>query len=152
MTPDKFSKYSLYLLLIVCLFIGGLFFLGGRITLDDGTSMPVYTSLFLAFVAIIVGVTLFLTIGTVFYSLIKRFRISPRKGAQTVVGFFVLLFILFVCWFLGNGSLLTLEGYNGIYNTPSWLRITDMFLNTLYILISTAVLLIAGFYVARKIR
>lgn len=152
MKPNEFSKYVLYFLLLACAFVGGLFFFGGKVTSDVGMAVPVYTSLYLYLLYFFAGITLILTTVGLFYTLSKRFRSSPKNGVRSIVGFFILGVILFICWFLGNGTVLGLEGYNGIYNTPSWLRITDMFLNSLYILISAAVLLIIGFYIARKIR
>lgn len=152
MKPFEFSKYVLYVLLLICVVVGGFFFFGGKVALDDGTSVPVYTNLLLYLIMFFIGGTLFLTLSALFYFLAKRFLVSPKKAVQSVVGFIVLGILLFICWFLGNGTVLTLEGYNGLYNTASWLRVTDMFLNALYILIISAVLLIIGFYVARKIR
>lgn len=152
MKPKELSKYILYFLLLICLFVGGLFFVGGKVESADGVSVPVYTNMYLIFVVFFVGLTLLLTLAGAFYDLSKRFKRSPKEGVRSIAGFFILGAILFICWFLGNGSLLTLESYDGTYNTPSWLKITDMFLNSLYLLISGAVLLIVGFYVARKIR
>lgn len=152
MKPNDFSKYVLYFLLLACAFVGGLFFIGGKVTSDEGIAVPVYTSLFLYLLYFFAGLTLLLAVVGITYTLSKRFRRSPKDGVKSIVGLFILGIILFICWFLGNGTVLNLEGYNGIYNTSAWLRITDMFLNSLYILISAATLLIIGFYIARKIR
>lgn len=152
MKPAKFSKYILYLLLVVCLVAGGLFFFGGEVVSASGVKIPVYTRLLIIVMVALLGGALLVTLLALIARFIERFRRSPKLAMRPVLGFFVFVFIMFFCWLCGNENLLSLQGYGGTYNTPVWLKLTDMFLYTTYILIGGAVLLIIGFYVVRKVK
>ncbi len=152
MKPAKFSKYILCILLLISTVIGGFFFFGGKVLSVGNAQIPIYSDLFLYLLVALVGGALAVAVFALIARLAERFRRSPKEAVRSVIGFFILAFILFFCWLCGSGTLLHLQGYSGVYNTPCWLRLTDMFLYSTYFLMGVAVLLIVGFYVARKIR
>ena len=152
MIPTKFSKYFFYLLLIICVITGGLYFFGGKVTTVTGTEVPVYTNLLLIVLCGMFGAAVTLTVLAVIGKLIERFRRSPKYAIRSVLGFFTLAFLMLLCWLLGSTNALPLQEYNGTYNTPCWLRLTDMFIYTTFALIGAAVFLIIGFYIGRKVR
>jgi len=152
MIPTKFSKYFFYLLLIICLITGGLYFFGGNVATVTGTEVPVYTNLLLIVLCGMFGAAVTLTALAVIGKLIERFRRSPKYAIRSVLGFFTLVFLMFLCWLCGSTNALSLQEYNGTYNTPCWLRLTDMFIYTTFALIAAAIFLIIGFYIGRKVR
>ena len=152
MKTAKLCKYILYFLLVVCTITAGLFFFGGKVVSETNVQVPVYTELFLSVLVVVSGAALAVTFLAVITRLAERFRRSPKQGFRSVIGFFVLFFVMLFCWLMGSGNILSVSAYSGTYNTPVWLKITDMFLYSTYVLIAAAVLLIIGFYIARKIR
>jgi hypothetical protein len=148
----KYTKYVLYVLLLICIIAGGLFFFGGKHISATGVSVPAYMQLL---IYTLIGMLLF-TVALTFLIFIVRWishsRRSPKAAVRSVLGFFILTFVLLFCWLCGNSTLLPLQSYNSTYNTPFWLRITDMFLYSVYLLIGGAVMLIIGFYIAKKVR
>ncbi|WP_321424804.1 hypothetical protein [uncultured Bacteroides sp.] len=152
MKPAKYSKYILYLLLIVSVVAGGFFFFGGKSVSATGVGIPVYTGLLIFVLVAILGAALAVTILALTARLAERFRRSPKQAVRSILGFFILAFVMLFWWLCGNGTPLCLKGYIGNYNTSCWLKLTDMFLYTTYTLIGGAILLIIGFFIAKKVR
>jgi len=152
MKSAKYSKYILFLLLIVCVVTGGLFFFGGKVTSATGVAIPIYTELLIYTLVSILGAAFSVALLALLIRWIEHFRRSPKEAVRSVLGLFILAFVMLFCWLCGSGNVLSIQGYSGTYNTPCWLRVTDMLLYSTYILIGGAVLLIIGFYIARKVR
>ena len=55
-------------------------------------------------------------------------------------GLFVLAVVMIVAWSMGSGEQMNIPGYSGTDNVPFWLKVTDMFLYTIYFLLGATVL------------
>lgn len=152
MKPAKLSNYILLLLLFICSVAAGFFFFGGKVTSETNVQIPVYTDLLLLALVAVLGAALAVTFLAVIVRFAERFRRSPKGAVRSVLGLFILAFVMFFCWLCGSVNKLSLPGYSGSCNTPVWLKLTDMFIYSTYVLIGAAVLLIIGFYVGRKVR
>jgi heme/copper-type cytochrome/quinol oxidase subunit 2 len=56
----------------------------------------------------------------------------------------VLLVLLAGAYLFGNGNPLSIPGYDGNENTLFWLKLTDMWLYTIYILLGLAIIALFG--------
>ena len=71
---------------------------------------------------------------------------------KSLMGLVLMVVVLVFSWSIGSGEALVIPGYEGTENVPFWLKITDMFLYTLYIEVGAMILLMIGFGVAKKLK
>jgi hypothetical protein len=58
--------------------------------------------------------------------------------------------LLGVTYTIGDGTPLNMIGYDGTENVPFWLKITDMFLYTIYFMIALMLVLMLVFSIRKK--
>lgn len=69
---------------------------------------------------------------------------NPKSIRQPVIGISALAVLLACTYALGNGNPLSIPGYEGKENSSFWLKLTDMWLYSLYILLALAVITLFG--------
>ena len=84
--------------------------------------------------------------------LVSSFMDSPKATIKSLLGFFLLVVIMIASWAAGSGEVLVMPGYDGTENVPFWLKLTDMFLYTIYIQIAAIIVAIVGFGIAKKFK
>lgn len=153
---QKISGTVLYTLLAVTIVIIGLFFFGGedsaRVVADPEMSQPAYTDALIYWMYVLLGVTIFVTLLAAIFQFASNFMASPKSAIKSLIGLVALILVLIVSWSLGSGDALYIPGYDGEENVPFWLKLTDMFLYSIYFLMGVLVLLILGFGVAKKFK
>lgn len=151
---QKISGTVLYVILAITLVILGLFYFGGedtnRIVSDAEMSQPAYTDPLIYWIYVLMGVTICVTVVAAILKLISNFMDSPKEAIKSLVGIIALVVLLFVAWSMGSGEALVLPGYDGTDNVPFWLKLTDMFLYTIYFMMGALILLIFGFGIRKK--
>jgi len=75
---------------------------------------------------------------------IRQWDENPKKIGRSIAVTFIYGLLLFVAWLLGSGKPLPLIGYKGGENTYGWLKITDMWLYSIYILLALGLLALFG--------
>lgn len=153
---QKISGSILYVILAVTVLVAGLFFFGGedvnRIVSDPEMSQPAYTDALIYWMYVLLGVTIFATLAAALFQLVASFIDSPMKAIKSLLGVVVLAILLIVTYSMGDPTALVLQGYDGAENVPFWLKLTDMFLYTIYVLMGALILLIFGFGIAKKFK
>lgn len=149
---QKISGTVLYVILAITLVILGLFYFGG--TVDPNAEMiePVYTNPLIYWMYILLGVTVAVTVVAAIFQFVNNFMDSPKTAIRSLLGLVALVVIMIISWSVGSGEPLPLQAYDGTENVPFWLKLTDMFLYTIYILMGTTILLILGFGIAKKFK
>ena len=155
---QRVSGLILSVMLLITLVILGLFFFGGetpmdqRVVADPSLSEPLYTDaiLYWNYILFVLGVVA-IVIGVV-YQFGSTFADSPKTALKSLVGIVALVLILVITWAAGSTEILDIPGYEGTENVPSWLKVTDMFLYTIYIEVGAMILLMLGFGIAKKIK
>ena len=145
-------------MLVISLVIFGLFFWGGetpmeqRVVADPTLSEPLYTDaiLYWNYVLFVLGVIAML-VGAL-YKFGSTFIDSPKTALKSLVGLIALILVLVVTWAIGDATPLVMPGYEGTENVPFWLKISDMFLYTIYIQVVVMILLMLGFGIAKKFK
>ena len=133
----KISSYTLLVLMIISLVVCGLFYFGG---VAPGTetaeiSVPAYTELLLYWTYIIFCLTLVFTVIFAFAHLVSLFKDNFRSALNSLAAIIAFFALFFIGYALGSGAPINIPGYDGNANTPFWLRVTDMWLYTTYILL-----------------
>ena len=59
---------------------------------------------------------------------------NPVKALKSLVGVILLVIVMIIAWSMGNDEPMVIPGYSGTENVPFWLKLTDMFLYTIYFL------------------
>ncbi len=155
---QRVSGLALSVMLLITLVILGLFFFGGetpmdqRVVADPSLSEPLYTDaiLYWNYILFVLGV-IAIVIGVI-YQFGSTFADSPKTALKSLVGIALLVVVLVVTWTMGDATPLVIPGYEGTENVPFWLKLTDMFIYTLYIEVGVMILLMIGFGITKKIK
>ncbi len=152
------SGTALLVMLLLSVVVVAMFFLGGetpveqRLVADTSLSEPAQTDLLIYWMYILFGVTVAVTLVAALYQLVTGFIDSPKTTLKSLLGVVLLVVIMIVSWAIGSGEPLVMPGYEGTENVPFWLKLTDMFIYTIYILMGITVLLIVGFGITKKFK
>jgi hypothetical protein len=78
------------------------------------------------------------------YYFFKQWKKMPKKLWQSATSIVMLGFLFTGAYFLGNGDSLNIVGYKGNENTYIWLKLTDMWLYSIYVLLALAFISLLG--------
>ncbi len=152
------SGTALLVMLLLTVVVVAMFFFGGetpveqRLVADTSLSEPAQTDLLIYWMYLLLGVTIAVTLVAAIYQLIANFIDSPKATIKSLLGLVLLIVIMIGSYAAGSGEALVMPGYDGSENVPFWLKLTDMFLYTIYILMGITILLIIGFGISKKFK
>ncbi len=154
MKIQKVSGSVLYVILAITIIVAGLFFFGGEDPnpLVPDMSQPVYTDSLIYWMYVLLGITIVITLAAAVYQFVMNFIDSPKAAIKSLASIIVLVGLLIVTWAAGSDQALVMPGYDGAENVPFWLKLTDMFLYTIYIMMAVLILLILGFGISKKFK
>lgn len=137
----KVSYYVLYAIFAVIIVVLGLFYFGGEMAtpLVPDMSNPAYTDTLIFLMYGLLGLTILVTIIAFMIQFGASLKDNPVAALKSLVGVILLAGVLIVAWTLGSDEALVIQGYEGTENVPFWLKLTDMFLYSLYFLMGAAV-------------
>lgn len=143
----KVSYYVLYVMFAVILVVLGLFYFGGDaqgdaalMGVDPEMWQPAQTDALLYLMYGLFGLAVVATILAFLFQFGAALKDNPVKALKSLFGVILLAVVLIVTWSMGDGTPLTIPGYSGTENVPFWLKLTDMFLYTFYILLGATIL------------
>ena len=148
----KVSYYVLYALLAIILVVLGLFFFGGDaqgeavlMGVDHEMWQPANTDTLLYLVYALLGIAIVATVVGFLFQFGTALKDSPVAALKSLLGVVLLVVVMVVAWSMGSDKPLNIPGYDGADNVPFWLKVTDMFLYTIYFLLgATLVAMILG--------
>ena len=155
---QKVSGTVLYVMLAITLVILGMFFFGGetpldqRLVADTAMEEPAQTDALIYWMYILFGIAVIITIAAAIYQFVTGFIDSPMTAIKSLLGLILIIVVLVISWAMGSVQPLVMPGYDGAENVPFWLKLTDMFLYTIYIMMGAMILLIFGFGIAKKFK
>ena len=155
---QKVSGTVLYVMLAITLVILGMFFFGGetpldqRLVADTAMEEPAQTDALIYWMYILFGIAVIITIAAAIYQFVTGFIDSPMTAIKSLLGLILIIVVLDISWAMGSDQPLVMPGYDGAENVPFWLKLTDMFLYTIYIMMGAMILLIFGFGTAKKFK
>lgn len=154
MKIQKVSGSVLYVILAITIIVAGLFFFGGEDPnpLVPDMSQPVYTDSLIYLMYVLLGITIVITLAAAVHQFVMNFIDSPKAAIKSLASIIVLVGLLIVTWAAGSEQALVMPGYDGAENVPFWLKLTDMFLYTIYIMMAVLILLILGFGISKKFK
>lgn len=141
----KISSWSLLAVVVINVLILAAFFLGGVKNPGEEMKEPVYTGLLLNWTWVLFGITVAATAAFGLWQFVMSLKSNPKSALASfgVIAFFAIMF--FVTYSMGGGEPLILTGYEGEHNVSFWLKLTDMWLYSSYVLmVLIVVAVIAG--------
>ncbi len=137
----KVSSWTLLITVILSIIVVLTFFLGGS-HMEDKLKVYEFTGLLLSWTYILFFLTIIVTIFFALVGLLKSFKTDRKKAITSIGAAILIVVLLLITYAIGNGeALANLSADFQKYNVSSWLKTTDMWLYTTYIL---AVLVMVG--------
>ncbi len=152
MSLSKITSIILYIMMAVTIVVVGMFYAGGSVDPEAEMLTPIHTDLLLNWMYALVGLGLVCTVIFGIYHFALSLRDTPKKAIGQVVVLVVFALVLFGCWTLGNGTPLNMPGYEGTDNVYFWLKLTDTYLYTIYLMLAVSIVAIIVPGVVRAIK
>ncbi|MDR0573614.1 MAG: hypothetical protein LBG96_06220 [Tannerella sp.] len=138
----KLSSWTLLIVAIISLALFALFFFGGEDAPvgADQFKNPTYTGEVLIWSYILLAVC---AISMILFGVIQfanKFKTNPKGALISLAVFVCFAILLVIAYSIGNGT--PLSGINADsqkYNVSNWLKVTDMWLYTMYIILGLSV-------------
>ncbi|MGI6074175.1 MAG: hypothetical protein ACOYEA_06015 [Fermentimonas sp.] len=147
MAVTKIHRTSRAVLLIgvaISLVVMLLFYLGGQVAPQDklvaDMSQPKFTDLVLYWMYLLLGITVVVLIGFAIVGFFKGLKENPKKAMGGLVALLCLAALLVVTYIMGDGTVLSIPGYEGTDNVPGMLKLTDMWLYSIYFMLAITIL------------
>ncbi|MDR0977176.1 MAG: hypothetical protein LBL78_05435 [Prevotellaceae bacterium] len=155
---QKVSGTVLYALIIITLVVLGLFYFGGeaeisqRVVADTSMSEPAQTNALLFWNYALLGIAILALLVAAIYKFVAGLMDSPKDALKSLLGIVVIAVVLIVAWTLGSGNPLVIPAYDGTDNVYFWLKLTDMWIYTVYFEVAVLILLMLGFGIAKRFK
>lgn len=149
----RISYYALYAMFAIILIVLGLFYFGGESAtpLVPEMSDPAQTDALLYLMYGLFAVAIIVTVIAFVFQFGTALKDNPKGAVKSLAGILALVVVMIISWSMGSDKPLVLPGYEGEENVPFWLKLTDMFLYTIYFLFAVTVLAIIGSSIKKKL-
>lgn len=154
----RISYYTLYAMFAIILIVMALFYLGGDASgdalvpeMDPEMWQPAQTDALLYLMYVLFGVAIAATVIAAIFQFGAALKDNPAGAIKSLLGLVLLVVVMVVAWAMGSGTPMNIPGYDGTDNVPFWLKITDMFLYSIYILLFVTVVAIIVSGIKKKI-
>ena len=143
---SRLSRWTLYALTVVTLALIALFYFGGNVAPENqfaelvGITEPNFTNALLYWIYILLGITLFAVIAFSIFGFINNFRYNRKRAINSLVTLLILAVLFVIAYTIGDGTPLNILGYEGTDNVPAMLKLTDMWIYSVYILMALTIL------------
>ena len=123
-----------------------LFFFGGNVQPEQqyaelvGLKEPSFTNALLYWIYILLGITIAALVIFSLYAFVNNFRHNRKKAINSLLTLAVLAILLVIAYTMGDGTPLNILGYEGPDNVKGMLKLTDMWLYSIYILMGLTIL------------
>jgi hypothetical protein len=139
---QKISTLVLWACMLITIGIFGFFYSG--IINDPEEVNTVQISLILNWLYVILIVSIAVTCIFSLMQFLFKWKRDRQSMLQPSIGICVVAAILIISYVSGDGNILPIQGYKGNENTYFWLKLTDMWIYTLYVLLALAIIALFG--------
>src|SRR5690554_5325569 len=140
------SRITLLIGVLISIIVLALFFLGGEAAASDkiaaDMTQPKFTDALLYWCYILLAITVVVLIAFAIFDFAKKLKETPKKALGGLLALVALAALFLVTYTIGDGSLLSIPGYDGADNVPVRLKMTDMWLYSCYIMLFLTVVAI----------
>jgi hypothetical protein len=122
----------------------GLFYLGGQVPAQEklvaDMSQPKFTDLLLYWAYALLVITAVVWVLFVILSSLTQLKENPKKALSGFLALVGLIALLVVAYVIGDGTVLIIPGYEGADNRTPMLKMTDMWLYSMYVMFAVTLL------------
>ena len=143
----RVSYYVLYVLFAAILVVLGIFYFGGDaqgdavlVGVDPEMWQPAQTESLLYLMYGLFVLAVVAMGGGFILQFGSALKDNPVKALKSLLGLILMVVVMVIAWSMGSGEKMDIPGYDGSDNVPFWLKVTDMFLYTIYFLLGATVL------------
>ena len=143
---SRISRWALYAMSVVTVVLIALFFLAGNVQPEQqyaelvGLTEPNFTDALLYWVYILLGITILAVFVFSIFGFVNNLRYNRKRAINSSVTLAVFAVLLIFAYTIGDGTPLNILGYEGPDNVKGMLKLTDMWLYTIYILMGLTIL------------
>lgn len=143
---SRISRWTLYALSAVTIVLIALFFFGGNVLPENqyeelvGITEPNFTNGILFWIYTLLGLTVLAVFAFSIFGFINNFRYNRKRAVNSLITLLVFAVLLIFAYTIGDGTPLDILGYEGPDNVPAMLKLTDMWIYSVYILMSLTIL------------
>jgi hypothetical protein len=132
----KFSSWVLVMCTVIMVVIVGLFFGGGENEPYNGQWNPKYTDVLLYWMYALLAITVVAILTFVVLQFVRLFKADVKKALFRLGIIVLFIILLFGTYSIGDGASIPTLAKPDLeaYNTAFWLKLTDMFLYSIYIM------------------
>lgn len=140
----KISSWTLLACFLLTIVVLGLFYFGGIVDPAAETIDYVNTNVLLNWTYLMFLITLVVMLVFAVVKFVSVLKINPKKALQSFIVLILFAIMLIVTYSMGDGT--QIQGLNAdsqVFNTPFWLKVTDMWLYSsivLFVLIILAII------------
>ena len=141
----KMSSWTLLCVMIFSVIVFAMFYLGGVIDPAAEKPEPVNTSILLYWCYVVFGIAVVLLLLFGLMQFLSTLKSKPKAAISSLGVLIAFLAMLGITYAIGDTT--PLPGINADsaqYNVASWLKISDMWIFSIYILLGLSVLAIVG--------
>lgn len=135
------------IIVVVAAFFGGGDATGDAVLpgVDPAMWQPAQTDLLMYLMYALLGICLAATFLAAIFQFGSALKDDPKKALSSLAGVVLFFVVLGIAWAMGSDAPLALAGYSpeelAIMNDPFWLKVTDMFIYSIYFLFGAAIIL-----------
>lgn len=151
----KISSWTFLAAIIASLVVIGLFLVGGEVAADKkliaDLYQPAYTDIMLYWAYVLLAATIVLLLIFAVVGFVQNMKHNRKGALGGLLALVSLVALLVVTYSIGSGELLNIPGYEGTDNNPATLKMTDMWIYSMYfMLVLSIIAIIASPLLSRK--
>lgn len=132
----KISSWTLLIASIISIVVLGMFFFGGITNPGEELKEPVYTGLLIDWTSVLFFATIICTVLFALWQFVDLLKTNAKAALSSLLVLVCFVAILFITYSMGDATPLTgLNADSQTYNTPGWLKITDMWIMSTIVLV-----------------
>ena len=146
----KLSSWTLLIISIISVIVLGIFFGGGVEDPSAEIKNYIYTGLLLDWTYIVFAVTLVALAVLALWQFASVLKTNPKSALRSLIVVVLFALLLIITYSMGDGTpLTTLNADSQTYNTPFWLKATDMWIQSSLVLFIAIILVVCAGTVKR---
>lgn len=140
----KTSKMVLYAIIGITVLILAVFLFGGEVQVEERVvptiSEPRFTDLLMYWVYALLAISVLVLIAFAVSDFISSWKSRPKSAFRSLLVVLAFVAMLIITFAIGSDTPLNIVGYTGVGNVPIFLKITDMWLYSIYLMVAVNVL------------
>jgi magnesium-transporting ATPase (P-type) len=149
----RLSSWTLWAVTLISVIVLGFFYLGGVVDPNAEQKAPVHTDLLLYWCYIIFAITIVVLVILGLFQFVSTVKTKPKSALASLGVLILFAALLGLTYSMGNGT--ALAGINedsAQFNTPFWLKVSDMWIYSMFILLVICILALVSGTVIKVLR